>query len=81
MEACVKGTHIGDVEVWERDEGGQAYLRYTLKEAIITSYSVSRDPDPTARPTESISFTYQQIEVAAGEPAAEATNLNSSRSN
>jgi type VI secretion system Hcp family effector len=79
MQACAQGDPIVDVEVWER-EGGQAYLRYTLKDAFITSYSVSRDPDPTARPMESVSFSYERIEVAPTAPA-ERGSLNSSKSN
>jgi type VI secretion system Hcp family effector len=79
MQACVDGTHVGNVEVWSR-EGGQAALRYTLHDAIITSYSVSRQPDSSARPMEQVSFTFERIEVAPAVPAA-ATNLNSSRSN
>lgn len=78
MEACVNGTHVGDVEIWSR-EGGQAQLRYTLKDAIITSYSVSRDPaDTSARPIESITFSYERMEVRG---SSMRTNLNSSRSN
>lgn len=80
MEACANGTHVGDVEVWSR-EGNQAYLRYTLKDAIITSYSITRAPDSSARPVESVSFSYQKVEVAPAEAANERTNLNSSKSN
>lgn len=79
MEVCVKGTHIPDVEVWERDESGQAQLRYELKNVYITSYSVSRDPaDTSARPIESIAFSYERMEVRG---SSMRTNLNSSRSN
>jgi type VI protein secretion system component Hcp len=80
MEACANGTHL-DVEVWSRDDGGQAQLRYTLKDAIITSYSLSRPSDPAAAPTESVSFSFTRIETAPSDPAAAATNLNSSKSN
>lgn len=79
MEACAKGTHVGDVEVWSR-EGGQARLRYTLQEAIISSYSISGPAEPSAHPVESVSFSFAQINLGPVEPGA-ATNLNSSRSN
>jgi type VI secretion system Hcp family effector len=78
MQKCAMGDPLADVEVWER-AGGQDILRYELKDAIITSYSVSRDPaDPTARPVESITFAFEKIDVA---PAAAASNLNQSKSN
>lgn len=78
MQKCAMGDPIGDVEVWER-AGGQDVLRYELKDAIITSYSVTRDPaDPTARPVESITFSYERMEVRG---SSMRTNLNSSRSN
>ena len=79
MEACAQGTHIGDVEVWSR-EGGQAALRYTLQDAIITSYAISGPQDASSRPVESVSFSYAQIKLGPVDPSA-ATNLNSSRSN
>jgi len=81
MEACANGSHQ-DVEVWERNEAGQDYLRYTLKDAIITSYSVTRGGDADDRPTESISFNFEKIEMASATPQpAGASNLNSSKSN
>jgi type VI secretion system Hcp family effector len=79
MEACANGAHL-DVEVWERNDAGQEQLRYTLKEAIITSISVNRGEDGAAAPMESISFVFEKIEMAPDSPAAR-TNLNSSRSN
>jgi type VI secretion system Hcp family effector len=79
MEACAKGTHIGDVEVWSR-EGGQAALRYTLQDAIISSYSISGPSESSPRPVESVSFSFAQVRLGPADPGA-ATNLNSSRSN
>jgi len=82
MQACVDGTHIGNVEVWSR-EGGQATLRYTLQDAIISGYSLSRltgSDGGVGELTESISFSFAEVDVTPPVPA-EATNLNSSRSN
>jgi type VI secretion system Hcp family effector len=79
MEACAKGTHLGDVEVWSREDG-QTTLRYTLQDAIISSYSISGPSESSPRPVESVSFSYAQIKLGPMEPGA-ATNLNSSRSN
>jgi type VI protein secretion system component Hcp len=77
MEACVDGDPIPDIEVWSR-ESGQSQLRYTLKEALITSITVSRGEDGTSAPTESVSFVFGRIELAAQGARG---NLNSSKSN
>ena len=82
MQACANGTHVGDVEVWQRNESDVDFLRYRLKNAVITSYSVTRGGDADDRPTESISFHFEKIEIPSATPEpAGATNLNSSRSN
>lgn len=82
MQACTNGAHIGDVEVWSR-EGGQATLRYTLQDAIISNYSIigpnyatSGQQDASARPLESVSFSFEQIKLAPATPAS-TTNLKS----
>jgi type VI secretion system secreted protein Hcp len=69
MEACVKGTHVGNVEVWARD-GGQATLRYTLQDAIISSYSISGPSASSPRPTESVSFSFEKIVLGPTGPEA-----------
>lgn len=80
LQACADGTHL-DVEVWERNASGQEQLRYTLKEAIITSISLDRGADGTSPPIESISFTFDKIEMTPAAAETRAVNLNSSKSN
>ncbi|MFN2382997.1 MAG: type VI secretion system tube protein Hcp [Gemmatimonadota bacterium] len=82
LEACADGTRIGDVEVWSREDG-QATLRFTLKDAIISSYSLARltgSDGGVGDLSESISFTFASVAVAPAEAAA-ATTVNSSKSN
>lgn len=68
MEACTKGTHLGDIEVWSRD-GGRGTLRYTLQDAIISSYAISGPSESSSRPIESVSFAYAQIKLGPAAPA------------
>jgi len=54
-QACASGQHFQEVDV---DLGAGA--RYTLTDVMITSDQKSRGGD---RPMETISFTYQKIEM------------------
>jgi type VI protein secretion system component Hcp len=54
-EACASGKHFQEVDV-DLASGG----KYKLTDVMISSYSRSSGGD---RPTESISFTYQKIEM------------------
>jgi type VI secretion system secreted protein Hcp len=77
LEACAKGTHLGDVEVWSR-EAGRVTLLYTLQNVVISSYAISGPTESSPRPVESVSFAFEQIKVG---PAPAVTGASSPRSN
>jgi type VI protein secretion system component Hcp len=56
FKACASGQHFKEVDV---DLGNGA--RYTLTDVVISSINKSSGGD---RPTESVSFTYQKIEMS-----------------
>jgi type VI secretion system secreted protein Hcp len=62
LRACASGQHFPTVIITARKAGGkqQEYLKYTLKDIIVTSYQ----PGGTSnggRPMESLSFTFATI--------------------
>jgi type VI protein secretion system component Hcp len=67
-QAVVDGTPLGNIEVWKEDDGARTHV-YTLQNAMISSYSVSRGGGGGGGVTESISFVYEQIILHAS-PAA-----------
>lgn len=61
-EAVATGKRFPTVEVEltrATGEGSETYLKYELKNVLITSYSVSGDADD--RPTEELSLNYEEI--------------------
>ncbi len=64
-EAVAKGTHIPTVELElakETDDGArQTYLKYELKNVIVTSYSVNAAGE--SAPTETLSLNFEEIKV------------------
>jgi type VI secretion system Hcp family effector len=57
-EACAHGEHFPEVVIMLNEPGGR-WVHYKLTDAIITSINKSGGGD---NPTESVTFTYQQIE-------------------
>jgi type VI secretion system secreted protein Hcp len=72
FEALATGKHIDDATLVVRKAGSTPveYLKYTLQDIMVTSYSTSGSGD---RPTESISFNYGKIEVQYTELNADGT--------
>jgi len=63
FESLATGKHIAEAKIVVRSTGGNPveYLKYTLRDVMITSYSTGASGED--RPTESISFNYGKIEV------------------
>ena len=63
FESLATGKHIAEAKIVVRSAGGNPveYLKYTLRDVMITSYSTGASGED--RPTESISFNYGKIEV------------------
>lgn len=76
MEACANGTTLVNIQLWTRDEGDLRTLRYTLKDAIITSYHIANPAGAGGVPVEQVSLNFARIEMAA-----RGANLNLSKSN
>jgi type VI secretion system secreted protein Hcp len=63
MLACANGTHFPSVELEapERPGAEATYMKYKLKNVMITSYSIDATGE---RPMETITMTYQKVEAA-----------------
>ena len=63
FESLATGKHIAEAKIVVRSTGGNPveYLKYTLLDVMISSYSTGASGED--RPTESISFNYGKIEV------------------
>jgi type VI secretion system secreted protein Hcp len=63
MLACANGTHFPSVELEapERPGGQATYMKYKLKNVMITSYSIDATGE---RPMETITMTYQKVDAA-----------------
>lgn len=72
FEALATGKHIDEATLVVRKAGSTPveYLKYTLQDVMVTSYSTSGSDDI---PTESISFNYGRIEVQYTELNADGT--------
>jgi len=72
FEALATGKHIDEATLVVRKAGSTPveYLKYTLQDIMVSSYSTSGSSD---RPTESISFNYGKIEVQYTELNADGT--------
>lgn len=62
MQKCATGQHFKKVELSARKAGGeqQVFLKYTFKDAFITSYNVGAGGD---YPTENVSFAYGEVKI------------------
>ena len=74
FEALASGQHVAEAKIVVRNAGGNPveYLKYTLKDIMVSSYSTSGSSGED-RPTESISFNYGKIEVEYTELNADGT--------
>jgi type VI secretion system secreted protein Hcp len=72
FEALATGKHLDEATLVVRKAGSTPveYLKYTLQDVMVTSYSTGGSGD---RPTESISFNYGKIEVQYTELNADGT--------
>jgi type VI secretion system secreted protein Hcp len=72
FESLATGKHIDEATLVVRKAGSTPveYLKYTLQDIMVTSYSTSGSADI---PTESISFSYGKIEVQYTELNADGT--------
>jgi type VI secretion system secreted protein Hcp len=63
FESLATGKHIAEAKLVVRSAGGNPveYLKYTLQDIIVTSYSTGSSGED--RPTENVSFSYGKIEV------------------
>lgn len=63
-EACCQGTYFPEVNIELTRSGGnkQPYMVYTLKNVVVSSYSVSGAADDDTPPTEEIALNYETIE-------------------
>jgi type VI secretion system secreted protein Hcp len=65
FQACCNGTHFRNVtlEVPQRTEKGDRYLRYELRDCVVTSYSLNRGEGGMHRqaPMEHVSLNYTKI--------------------
>ena len=63
FESLATGKHIAEAKIVVRSAGGNPveYLKYTLQDIIVTSYSTGSSGED--RPTESVSFSYSKVEV------------------
>lgn len=65
QEAIAQGKHFPEAEFelvrTSSDAGRQTYLKYELKNVLITSYELQSEPDEV--PTESLSLNYEEIKV------------------
>jgi len=59
--ASQTGNHIPNVSLAVRLMGSSEYLTVKMQDVVVSSYSMSSGGD---RPTESVSFTYQKIEIS-----------------
>jgi type VI secretion system secreted protein Hcp len=62
MLACANGTHFPSVELEapERPGAKATYMKYELKNVMITSYSIDATGE---RPMETIKMTYQKVDA------------------
>ena len=60
-EACARGEHIPKVDVYLARSSDGVYLRYELKNVMVTSYSLS-GASGGAVPTESITLNFAEVE-------------------
>ncbi len=65
FEYCVKGEHFPEAMIEMRKASGASvvYLKYELRNVIVSSYSIGANSVQDPIPTESISFTFQTINV------------------
>lgn len=63
FESLATGKHITEAKIVVRSAGGNPveYLKYTLKDIMVSSYSTGSSGKD--RPTESVSFSYGKVEV------------------
>lgn len=60
LEACAKGTYIPKVDVYLMRSSDGRYLRYELKDVMVTSYSLSSSGAGDV-PTESVTLNYAEV--------------------
>lgn len=66
MLACASGRHYPTATISVRKAGGdkpQVYLKITLSDVLVSSYSIGGSSASAEAPTEQISFTYGKIKV------------------
>jgi len=63
FESLATGKHIAEAKLVVKSAGGNPveYLKYTLKDIMVSSYSTGSSGED--RPTESVSFSYGKVEV------------------
>jgi type VI secretion system secreted protein Hcp len=72
LESLASGKHIEDAKIIVRKAGGNPveYLKYTLRDIMVTSYSTGGSSGGD-RPMEEVSFSYGKIEVEYTEITAD----------
>lgn len=65
QEACANGTFFSEVEIHFCSTVGnkqEPYLKYKLKDVIVSSYSISANSSGDPLPSESITLGYTEVE-------------------